>query len=49
MFQEKIIDLLNKSHSAFNVVNNLKEELLNHGFIELDEKESFNLENINCF
>ena len=45
MFQEKIIDLLNKSHSAFNVVNNLKEELLNHGFIELDEKESFNLEN----
>src|SRR5574344_761520 len=37
----KIIDLLNKSHSVFHVVENMKNELLSNGFIELNESEPF--------
>lgn len=41
---EKTMELLKKSYSPFHVVKNLKEELLGHGFTELDEKEPFALE-----
>ena len=40
----KLIELLNKSHSQFHVVENLKNELLNAGFEEIKENESFLLE-----
>lgn len=43
-YLEKTIELLNKSYSPFHVVNNIKEELDNKGYIKLDEKEDFHLE-----
>lgn len=41
---EKIVELLGKSYSAFHAVKNIKEELLEAGFIQLDEKDNYNLE-----
>ncbi len=41
---ENILSLLNRSYSPFHVVNNIKEELLKKGFLELEEKEDFSLE-----
>lgn len=44
-----ILDLLNKSYSPFHVVNEIKEILLKNKFIQLDEKESFNLKKGNNY
>ena len=41
---EKIIELLNKSHSPFHVVNVVKNILIENGFIEINEFDSFNIE-----
>ncbi len=41
---EKIIGLLNHSHSQFHVVDNIKKELSKAGFVELDEKSNWNIE-----
>lgn len=41
MYLEKTIELLNKSYSPFHVVDNLRNELLAKGYIELDEKKPF--------
>ena len=41
---DKLIELLNKSHSQFHVVYNIKNELLNAGFKEIKENEQFKLE-----
>lgn len=43
MYLEKTIELLNKSYSPFHVVDNLRNELLAEGYIELDEKKPFAL------
>lgn len=40
---DKLKDLLDKSYSPFHVVLNMENELLNKGFIKLDEKENFNI------
>ena len=40
---EKIIDLLNSSHSEFQAVDNIKNELSKNGFIELKENEDFKI------
>lgn len=42
---DKMMALLEKSYSTFHVVENIRKELLNHGFVELDEKEDYVLEN----
>lgn len=39
----KLIELLNKSHSQFHVVNNIKEELLSAGFKEIKENQKFEI------
>ncbi len=45
-----LIDFLNKTHSEYNATYNLKEILLNEGYIELKEEEPFNLKlNTNYF
>ena len=40
----KIVELLNKSHSQFHVVENIKNELLANNFIEIKENKDFKLE-----
>lgn len=40
---DKLKDLLDKSYSPFHVVLNMENELLNKGFIKLDERENFNI------
>lgn len=42
---DTIIQLLSKSHSVFHVVKNISDELINNGFVKLDEKDNFKLEN----
>lgn len=41
---EKVIDLLNRSHSVFHAVKNIRETLNENGFIRLTEQENFVLE-----
>ena len=41
---EKIIELLDKSHSPYHVVNIIKNILVTNGFKEVEEFESFNVE-----
>lgn len=41
---DKMMSLLGKSYSTFHVVDNIRKELLEHGFVELDEKENYVLE-----
>ena len=41
---EKIIELLDKSHSPYHVVNIIKNILVANGFKEVEEFESFNVE-----
>ncbi len=43
-YSNKVIELLNKSYSPFHVVDNIKDELNQKGYIELKENESFILE-----
>ena len=40
---EKIIALLNSSHSQFHVVKNIKNEVSKKGFVELDEKADWDI------
>ena len=40
---EKTLDLLKTSYSPFHVVDNLKQELIKAGFVELKETESYDL------
>ena len=40
---DKTLDLLKNSYSPFHVVDNLKQELIKAGFIELKETESYDL------
>lgn len=41
---DKIIELLNKSHCEYQVINNIKYLLENAGFIELKESEDYKIE-----
>ena len=41
---EKVIELLGRSHSVFHAVAQMKDLLLEKGFVELDEKKPFALE-----
>ena len=41
---EKLIELLNKSHSSFHIVNLVKELLSKNGFTEINEFDSFDIE-----
>lgn len=40
----RIKELLNSSHSTFHVVDLLKKDLEEKGFVRLDENEDFNIE-----
>lgn len=40
----RIKELLNSSHSTFHVVDLLKKDLEENGFVRLDENEDFNIE-----
>lgn len=44
MLQEKLINFINESPTAFNATSNLKEKFLKHSFIELKEENKFTLE-----
>lgn len=41
-YPQEFVKFLNSSHSPYHVVHNMKEHLLDHDFIELDERESWN-------
>lgn len=43
MIKNDVVNFINESPTAFNAVDNLKKELVNNNFIELLEKEKFNL------
>lgn len=40
---QELLDFIKKSPSPFHVVSNMREELINKGFIELKETEPFNI------
>lgn len=41
--EKHILDLLNSSYSTYHVVENIKNELLNNGFIQLFEEDKFDI------
>ncbi len=49
MIKNDVVNFINESPTAFNAVDNLKKELVNNNFIELLEKEKFNLKKGNKY
>ncbi|MCG4585965.1 M18 family aminopeptidase, partial [Anaerosalibacter bizertensis] len=43
-FAQELIDFIDNSPSAFHVVENVKKELIENGFVELEPSENWKIE-----
>ena len=46
---KNLIEFIDHSPSCFHVIENARKQFMDHGFIELKEKEYWNLEELFCY